>query len=155
MKLKAQAQGIPYTRYVRLLVEKTTTARPRLVSNEGNYLFSVESLQADHITGQYLPLALLLLCVAADVAAWLLFARRRFAPVPALAGYSWLALPLLALPAPPPLVVLPTPSRRARGCAGARRASARWDSALTGLWSANLRSTMRSMPSASARRAGG
>ncbi|MBT2557362.1 HAMP domain-containing histidine kinase [Hymenobacter sp. ISL-91] len=90
-------QGIFQGLSVRLVVEKTDTGRPRVVSNEGNYLFSVESLQADAITGKYLPLALLLLGVGAYVAAWLLWARRQFARGQALAGVLLVLLPVLAL----------------------------------------------------------
>ncbi|SES98616.1 His Kinase A (phospho-acceptor) domain-containing protein [Hymenobacter actinosclerus] len=90
-------QGIFQGQNVRLVVERTDTGRPRLVSNEGNYLFSVESLQADAITGKYLPLGLLLLGVGSYVAAWLLWARRRFARGHALAGVLLVLLPLLAL----------------------------------------------------------
>ncbi|WP_157541210.1 sensor histidine kinase [Hymenobacter aerophilus] len=90
-------QGIFQGQNVRLVVERTDSGRPRLMSNEGNYLFSVESLQADAITGKYLPLGLLLLGVGSYVAAWLLWARRRFAHGQALQGVLLVVLPLLAL----------------------------------------------------------
>lgn len=90
-------QGIFQGQNVRLVLEKADTGRPRLVSNEGNYLFSVESLQADAITGKYLPLWLLLLGVGSYVAAWLLWARRRFVQGRALAGVLLVLVPLLVL----------------------------------------------------------
>ncbi|WP_345071104.1 HAMP domain-containing sensor histidine kinase [Hymenobacter fastidiosus] len=51
-------------------------ALPRIYSDEGRYLFSVESLQANPITGKYLPLALLLLGLGLYLVSWLLLARR-------------------------------------------------------------------------------
>ena len=91
-------QGIFQGQNVRLVVEKTgsTSTLPRLVSNEGNYLFSIESLQADPITGKYLPLLLLLLGFGLYVAAWVLLARRRFGRGQVLQGVGLLVVPLLA-----------------------------------------------------------
>ncbi|WP_126546712.1 sensor histidine kinase [Hymenobacter amundsenii] len=90
--------GIFQGQNVRLLVEKNAASgRPRLVSNEGNYLFSVESLQADPITGKYLPLVLLLLGIGLYVGAWVLLARRRFRAGQVLAGAVLLVGPLLVL----------------------------------------------------------
>ena len=90
-------QGIFQGQNVRLLVEKKDTGRPRLVSNEGNYLFSVESLQADPITGKYLPLLLLLLGVGFYMAAWVVLARRQFARHQVLTGAALVVGPLLVL----------------------------------------------------------
>ncbi|MBX0290750.1 HAMP domain-containing histidine kinase [Hymenobacter sp. HSC-4F20] len=87
-------QGIFQGQNVRLVVEKRTSSRPRLVSNEGNYLFSIESLQADPITGKYLPLLLLLLGFALYVAGWGVIAHRWFARGKVLTGAAAVVLPL-------------------------------------------------------------
>ncbi|RSK24329.1 sensor histidine kinase [Hymenobacter metallilatus] len=91
-------QGIFQGQNVRLVVEKPgpETGLPRLVSNEGNYLFSIQSLQADPITGKYLPLLLLLLGVAAYIAGWAVLARRQFAAGHVVRGVVLVILPLVA-----------------------------------------------------------
>ncbi|TGD78885.1 sensor histidine kinase [Hymenobacter wooponensis] len=63
---------------VQIVKETTTTKRPRIYSENGKYLFSIESLQADPITGRYLPLGLLLVGFGLYLAACLQVARRFF-----------------------------------------------------------------------------
>ncbi|RPD50337.1 histidine kinase [Hymenobacter sediminis] len=94
---EGNGQGIFQGQNVRLIVEKGTSTRPRLVSNEGNYLFSIESLQADPITGKYLPLLLLLLGVGAYIGAWTYVARQQFAAGKAWAGALAVVMPLVGL----------------------------------------------------------
>ncbi|WP_139920091.1 HAMP domain-containing sensor histidine kinase [Hymenobacter sp. DG01] len=91
---EGNGQGIFQGQNVRLVVEKGPSARPRLVSNEGNYLFSIESLQADPITGKYLPLLLLLLGVGFYIGAWSYVARQQFRQGPAWAGALAVVVPL-------------------------------------------------------------
>ncbi|WP_426492835.1 ATP-binding protein [Hymenobacter sp. 102] len=90
-------QGIFQGQNVRLVVEKSgqDTGLPRLVSNEGNYLFSIASLQADPITGKYLPLLLLLLGVVAYIGGWVVLARRQFAQGQTLRGVALVLVPLV------------------------------------------------------------
>ncbi|WP_460614189.1 sensor histidine kinase [Hymenobacter seoulensis] len=89
-------QGIFQGQNVRLIIEKKNSNRPRLVSNEGNYLFSIESLQADPITGKYLPLVLLLLGFGFYLAGWGVVARQRFSQGEVLVGALAVVLPLTA-----------------------------------------------------------
>ncbi|HLK98805.1 MAG TPA: hypothetical protein VK364_13620, partial [Hymenobacter sp.] len=70
---------------------------PKLYSEEGNYLFSLQSLQSNPITGKYLPLALLLLGLGFYLASWLLWARRLLRAKKVMAAVAALLLPLLAL----------------------------------------------------------
>ncbi|WP_345600421.1 hypothetical protein, partial [Thermocatellispora tengchongensis] len=82
---------------MRLVVEKPgpATGLPRLSSNEGNYLFSIESLQAAPITGKYLTLLLLVAGIAAYVLGWVLLARQRFAQGRVWQGALLVLVPLL------------------------------------------------------------
>ncbi|GAB2966221.1 HAMP domain-containing sensor histidine kinase [Hymenobacter coalescens] len=68
---------------------------PQLFSHEGRYLFSLQSLQPNPITGKYLPLALLLLGMGLYVGSWLLQARRLFARGRLLPGAAAVVLPLV------------------------------------------------------------
>ncbi|GGG55870.1 sensor histidine kinase [Hymenobacter glacieicola] len=94
---EGNGQGLFQGQNVRLVVEKTTSTLPRIVSNEGNYLFSVESLQADPITGKYVPLLLLLLGFGFYVAGWSYVARQQFAQGKAWAGALAVVVPLVVL----------------------------------------------------------
>lgn len=63
---------------LRLVTADSSASLPKLYSNEGNYLFSLESLQPTPTAGKYLPLALLLLGMALYVAGALLWAQQLF-----------------------------------------------------------------------------
>jgi len=69
---------------------------PKIYSAEDHYLFSVESLQANPITGKYLPLALLLLGFALYLLGWLQLARRQLARGEVIAGAAAVVVPLTA-----------------------------------------------------------
>jgi two-component system nitrogen regulation sensor histidine kinase NtrY len=70
---------------------------PKLYSNEGTYLFSLESLQPNPTSGKYLPLALMLLGLGLYVTGWLLWARQLFRAGRPLTGAVVAVLPLVLL----------------------------------------------------------
>jgi signal transduction histidine kinase len=70
---------------------------PRFEAADGRYLFSIERLQPNPLTGQYVPLGLLVLGVLLYAAGWLLLARRWWQAGRSLAAVGALALPLLLL----------------------------------------------------------
>ncbi|SNC74796.1 HAMP domain-containing protein [Hymenobacter gelipurpurascens] len=80
---------------VRLVVEISPSQRPRIYSEEGTYLFSIDQLQTDPITGRYLPLGLLLIGFGLYLAGWLRLARRMFAQGRVVAGAALVVLPLV------------------------------------------------------------
>ncbi|MET4106454.1 HAMP domain-containing sensor histidine kinase [Hymenobacter sp. UYP22] len=94
---EGNGQGLFQGQNVRLVVEKPgpETGLPRLSSNEGNYLFSIESLQAAPITGKYLTLLLLVAGVVAYVLGWVLLARQQFAQGRVWQGALLVLVPLL------------------------------------------------------------
>ncbi|UYZ63326.1 sensor histidine kinase [Hymenobacter weizhouensis] len=63
---------------VRLVAEGNTGHLPQVHSSSGSYLFSIESLQSDPVTGRYVPLLLLLLGIGFYILGWLHVARRLF-----------------------------------------------------------------------------
>ncbi|UOG73842.1 HAMP domain-containing histidine kinase [Hymenobacter tibetensis] len=82
---------------LRLVADGGRSDLPKLYSNEGNYLFSLESLQPNPTTGKYLPLALMLLGLGLYIATWLIWARRLFRAKLELVGTAAVLLPLGAL----------------------------------------------------------
>ncbi|OON69205.1 hypothetical protein B0919_10830 [Hymenobacter sp. CRA2] len=70
---------------------------PQLISHEGHYLFSLQSLQPSPITGKYLPLALVAVGLGLYVAAWLLLAQGIFERRQPWFGALAVVLPLIVL----------------------------------------------------------
>ncbi|MCB2407556.1 sensor histidine kinase [Hymenobacter lucidus] len=81
---------------VRIMPNMPGSRLPWLRSAEGKYLFSVESLQPNPVTGKYLLLALLALGTGLYVAGWLLLARRLLAQGCIVEGAASIVLPLMA-----------------------------------------------------------
>ncbi len=79
---------------LRLVADGGRSNLPKLYSNEGNYLFSLESLQPNPVTVKYVPLALMLLGLGLYMAAWLVWAQRLFRARRELAGAAAVVLPL-------------------------------------------------------------
>ncbi|WP_242510095.1 hypothetical protein [Hymenobacter persicinus] len=69
-------------------------ALPKIYSDEGNYLFSVESVQANPVTGKYLPLLLLLLGFGLYLWGWLQRARQLLARGEVLMAAAAVVVPL-------------------------------------------------------------
>lgn len=82
---------------LRLIVNNTDPRLPKIFSEEGNYLFSIESSAPDPITGKYLPVTLLLLGFGLYLAGWLRLAVYFFSSSHVLAGVGAVVLPLVAL----------------------------------------------------------
>jgi signal transduction histidine kinase len=82
---------------LRLVADGGRSKLPKLYSNEGNYLFSLESLQPNPVTVKYLPLALMLLGLGLYITAWLVLARRLFRVRRVLESAAAVVLPLTAL----------------------------------------------------------
>ncbi|AII52981.1 hypothetical protein N008_13470 [Hymenobacter sp. APR13] len=78
---------------VRLVTDKKP-GLPAIESDEGRYLFSLERLQRNPITGKYIPMALLVVGLLLYLASWLMWARRLFGAGRVLAGSAALLLPL-------------------------------------------------------------
>jgi two-component system nitrogen regulation sensor histidine kinase NtrY len=81
---------------VRIMPNMPGSRLPWLRSQDGKYLFSVESLQPNPITGKYLLLAFLLLGTVLYVGGWLLLARRLLAQGRIVAGAGSVVVPLAA-----------------------------------------------------------
>nr|WP_262908761.1 HAMP domain-containing sensor histidine kinase [Hymenobacter translucens] len=81
---------------VRLTVNSANTRLPRLYSQQGSYLCSVESLQPNPFTDKYLPLALLILGSGLYILSCLQLARRLFRARRPVVGTAAMVLPLVA-----------------------------------------------------------
>lgn len=79
---------------LRLVSDGGRSNLPKLYSNEGNYLFSLESLQPNPVAVKYLPLALMLLGLGLYIAAWVIWGRRLFRVRRELAGALIVVVPL-------------------------------------------------------------
>ncbi|UOR05741.1 HAMP domain-containing histidine kinase [Hymenobacter aerilatus] len=82
---------------IRLVPTSASPRLPRLYTDAGDYLFSVESLQPNPITGKYLPCFLLLLGLGCYLLCWWQMARRRFQAGKALSGAIVVILALVVL----------------------------------------------------------
>ncbi|WP_375417044.1 ATP-binding protein [uncultured Hymenobacter sp.] len=82
---------------VRVVVDSAARPLAQVRTDAGSYLFSVERLVINPFTGQYVPLALLMLGAALYAASWLLLARRWWQAGRGGRAVAALVLPLLAL----------------------------------------------------------
>ncbi|WP_222940497.1 sensor histidine kinase [Hymenobacter sp. BT491] len=79
---------------VKLIPNSSNPHFARLYAEEGNYLFSVESMQPNPVTGEYLPLALLLIGFGFYLAGWIKLAQHLFAQSKVLQGALAVVVPL-------------------------------------------------------------
>ncbi len=82
---------------LRLVAGNASSNLPKLYSNEGNYLFSLDSLQPNSTAGKYLPLTLMLAGLILFVAGLLLWARQLFRAGRPLTGAAVAVVPLAAM----------------------------------------------------------
>jgi signal transduction histidine kinase len=82
---------------LRLVVGNASANLPKLYSNEGNYLFSLDSLQPNPTAGKYLPLTLMLAGLILFVTGLLLWARQLFRAGRPLTGAAVAVVPLVAM----------------------------------------------------------
>ncbi|MBD2714828.1 HAMP domain-containing histidine kinase [Microvirga sp. STR05] len=82
---------------VRLVTGRQRPDRPKFYSDEGSYLFSLESLQLNPATGKRLPMALMMLGFGFYLGCWLLWAWQLARANSVLAGAAVLLLPLVLL----------------------------------------------------------
>ncbi|WP_197070419.1 sensor histidine kinase [Hymenobacter sp. DG25B] len=80
---------------LRIVTANARASLPRLYSADGTYLFSLESVHPNPITGKYVPLGLLLLGFGFYLAGWGKLARGLFQQRRLLAGAAAVVLPLL------------------------------------------------------------
>ena len=78
---------------LKVVADSAASNRARFEASDGHYLFSVERLQPNPLTGQYVPLALLALGSLVYALGWLLLAWRWWQ-----AGRAWAAVAALVLP---------------------------------------------------------
>ncbi|GGE94486.1 hypothetical protein GCM10011383_01510 [Hymenobacter cavernae] len=81
---------------VKLVANATQRSLPRLYSATGAYLFSLESLQPNPVTGKYLPLTLLLLGFGLYLNGWARLSQQQFIKGRTLLGTATAVLPLVA-----------------------------------------------------------
>jgi two-component system nitrogen regulation sensor histidine kinase NtrY len=82
---------------VQVVADSAARQAVPVFADSGRYLFSVERLISNPFTGQYVPLALLILGAALYAAGWLLLARRWWQAGKGGRAVAALVLPLLAL----------------------------------------------------------
>ena len=82
---------------LQVVADSAAAGRARFEAPDGHYLFSIQRLQPNPLTGQYVPLALLGLGSLLYAAGWLLLARRWWRAGRAGAGVAALVLPLWVL----------------------------------------------------------
>ncbi|QIX60668.1 HAMP domain-containing histidine kinase [Hymenobacter sp. BT18] len=82
---------------LRIVTNDPSGLLPRIYSARGTYLFSLESLHANPVTGKFLPAGLLLLGIVLYLLGWLLLAQRWFTQQRRLRGAAAVVLPLVAL----------------------------------------------------------
>ena len=82
---------------MRVVADSTARRLTPIWADNGRYLFSVERLVINPLTGQYVPLALLVLGATLYAAGWLLLARRWWRAGRGGRAVAALVLPLLAL----------------------------------------------------------
>jgi two-component system nitrogen regulation sensor histidine kinase NtrY len=80
-----------------VVADSAARGLPRFEAADGRYLFSVKRLQPNPLTGQYVPLALLVLGIVLYGLGWLLLARRWWQKGRAVAAVLALVLPLALL----------------------------------------------------------
>ncbi|MDO7876925.1 ATP-binding protein [Hymenobacter sp. ASUV-10] len=79
---------------LKVVTDSAARNLPRFEAADGRYLFSIRRLQPNPLTGQYVPLALLVLGIVLYAAGWLLLARRWWLAGRGVAAVAALVLPL-------------------------------------------------------------
>ncbi|GAA4347024.1 HAMP domain-containing sensor histidine kinase [Hymenobacter saemangeumensis] len=82
---------------LKVVADSAARGLPRFEAADGRYLFSIRRLQPNPLTGQYVPLALLVLGIGLYTAGWLLLGRRWWQAGRGNAAVAALVLPLVLL----------------------------------------------------------